>query len=208
MIIKRKHGHNDHKEKEKKDHNIHAVFLHYLGDALSSLLVLATALLITLLPNETKWTQYLDPASSLVIVALIMWTTIPLLVACSQILLQQTPANLQLAHLKEKLSSIPGVIGIHDLHVWQLVDDMIIATLHVTLYDTEAMNFIRISSDLKKVLHKYGIHSSTLQPEFITIEGSLNVCKHNCIKDCEEDWCCKADEIDTVHMVDYSDSVQ
>jgi len=57
--------------------NVHAVFLHYLGDALSSVLVLIAGFLLKWFDGQT-WTLYIDPVSSLVIVVLIMWTTLPL----------------------------------------------------------------------------------------------------------------------------------
>lgn len=56
--------------------NVHAVFLHYLGDAISSLMVLGAGALIHWFHGE--WTKYIDPVSSLIIVGIILWTTVPL----------------------------------------------------------------------------------------------------------------------------------
>jgi len=55
------HGHTSHTSK-KRDVNVHAVFLHYLGDMISSVLVLAAGLLIYFFsPRETSWVLYVDP---------------------------------------------------------------------------------------------------------------------------------------------------
>jgi len=197
------HGHEEKKHK-KKDFNIHAVFLHYLGDALSSVLVLIAGLLAQFFEDK-EWTAYLDPISSLLIVALILFTTLPLLRDCSVILLQKVPSIIKIPHLKEEIKKVEGVQGIHDLHVWQLVDDIIIATLHVSVFDTDSSNFKSIAKKIKQVLHKFGIHSTTLQPEFIHFDSPVEYCDQNCVQDCPEDWCCKADvKIETTNLSAYS----
>jgi len=98
------------KRKESRDMNIHAVFMHYLGDALSSIILVITGILIKFYPNAS-WTRYLDPIASILIVSLILYTTIPLLKACSKILLQQIPDALHLPTIKEKLRIIQGSTG-------------------------------------------------------------------------------------------------
>jgi hypothetical protein len=78
------HGHSHDKpaptktpQQVRRDMNVHAVFLHYLGDALSSVLVLIAGFLLKWFDGQ-PWTLYVDPISSLLIVGLIMYTTIPL----------------------------------------------------------------------------------------------------------------------------------
>jgi len=197
-----KNGHGSGKHKEdghkKKDFNIHAVFLHYLGDALSSILVLIAGLLAHFFEDK-EWTAYLDPISSLLIVGLILFTTLPLLKDCSEILLQQVPNQIKIPHLKAELRKVEGVQGVHELHVWQLVDSVVIASLHVSVYDTDAPKIKSIFKMVKQVMHKFGIHSTTLQPEFIHKDSPTDYCDQNCVKDCPEDWCCKEEaKIDNV----------
>jgi zinc transporter 1 len=183
------------KHKGKTDHNIRAVFLHYLGDALSSLCVLATGLLYHFFPNAT-WTKYLDPISSLVIVALILFTTIPFVKSASVILLQRVPNEVSIPHLTEGLLRVEGVLDVHDLHVWQLVDKMIIASVHVRIETTDVDRCKRIMANAKAVFHRFGVHSCTMQPEFIP-KGFITgprPCSENCVDHCVEDWCCKAEE--------------
>jgi len=208
---KEKHGHShghghDHKDKDKKkkktakrDENVHAVFLHYLGDAISSLLVLTAGILLHFFKGG-KWTLYIDPVSSLIVCTLILYTTVPLVKRCSLILLQST-GSVPVQAVRAKLAKVEGVIGIHDLHVWQLVDGMSVASVHIAV--VEGVDFNNLVSEVKKIFHEYGIHSSSIQPEFQQTSISRNLkssfCVQNCVKECEEEWCCKktADNIKT-----------
>jgi zinc transporter 1 len=60
---------------------------------------------------------------------------------------------------------LDGVISVHELHVWQLSDTKLIASLHVLLRSREG--YMLLGSEIRKLLHGYGIHSATIQPEFI-----------------------------------------
>jgi len=136
-----------------------------------------------------RWTLYIDPVSSLVIVLLIMYTTIPLIKRCSIILLQSTPEEVNMEHLKKKMSKVEGLLSVHDLHVWQLVDGMIISSVHVAV--EEGADFNVLTMEIKKIFHEAGIHSTSIQPEFIPRSQPTTVfCLQNCIPKCDEDWCC------------------
>jgi len=158
----------------------------------SSILVLAAGLISKFINED--WTKYLDPISSLLIVALIMFTTLPLLRDCSSILLQQAPSQVKIPSLKEKLLKVDCIQGIHDLHVWQLVDNLIIASVHASVYNTDAANFKIICASIKKVMHKFEIHSSTVQLEFIHNENIGEDCEQNCVRNCLEESCCKSEK--------------
>jgi len=169
--------------------NVHAVFLHYLGDAISSLMVLIAGVFIHFF-QDAKWTVYIDPISSLLIVTLILWTTIPLVKRCSMILLQSTPSEINMEKVRRHLNKVEGLLSVHDLHVWQLVDGMIIASVHVSI--EEGSDFTHMVSEIKGIFHKFGIHSSSIQPEFVPrnfVDASY--CEQNCVEECDEDWCCK-----------------
>mmetsp|Transcript_29055 Transcript_29055/g.40188 ORF Transcript_29055/g.40188 Transcript_29055/m.40188 type:complete len:424 (+) Transcript_29055:201-1472(+) len=173
-------------EEEGRDMNVYAVFIHYLGDMLSSFFVLIAGLLMRFFDGD--WTLYLDPVFSLLIVGIILYTTIPLVKGCGLILLQSTPRNLSMSLLSEDLSRVPGVNSLHDLHVWQLVDGMSIGTVHVVV-DYQA-DIKKIFSALKEVFHQYGIHSTVIQPEFSVLKKSKE-CEENCVETCAANWCCK-----------------
>jgi solute carrier family 30 (zinc transporter), member 1 len=176
-------------EKAKRDMNVHAVFLHYLGDMVSSAIVLVAGLLIYFL-GEQYWTYYIDAISSLIIVVLILWTTVPLVKQCSIILLQSVPDSMDLGEIREEMLDVEGLVSVHDLHVWQLVDGMVITSVHVGV--EEGSDFTQVVNDVKRVLHDHGIHSSSIQPEFVARHNAdAPHCEQNCVDECEEDWCCK-----------------
>lgn len=185
--------------------NMWAVFVHYLGDAISSAFVLATGLLVYFYPKQ-KWSAYLDPGSSVIIVAVMLYTTLPLVRQCALILLQRVPPHVNLQKLRSKLLALDHVMGAHDLHVWCLVDGMTICTVHMALDSPD--NFEYVAKAVRKLFHKFNIHSSTIQPEYplpklseslnstemkvlANRSAQLSSCAQNCAPACQEDWCCK-----------------
>jgi len=189
------HGHEKEKKKKKKskldqmDMNTRAVFLHFLGDAISSLCVLGTGLVLHFF-SHASWIVYLDPGASLLIVFIIITTTVPLVKRCSMILLQSVPSEVDLDAVSVKTSRVDGVISVHDLHVWQLVDGMIIASVHLMVEEGSDVGFIVYQ--VKQIFHSFGIHSSAIQPEFVKQKlNQENYCVQNCVEECEADWCCK-----------------
>jgi zinc transporter 1 len=182
------------KPRETWDWNMWAVFIHYLTDALSSICVLVTGILIFVFRDES-WIAYLDPLSGVLIVLLILLTTIPLVKKCSQILLQSAPENISIPNIKFKISQLQGVVGIHEFHVWQLMGGLNIATVHIQCI--EGVKFEELVKQIKGILHEANIHSSAIQPEFVPVPSNnskITVCQQNCIENCTEEWCCKAVE--------------
>lgn len=177
--------------------NIRGVYLHVLGDALGSVIVMISALII--LYAKGKWTEYVDPSMSIMLVIIILKTSIPLLKESSMILMQTVPTHLKLQEMQDRLiEQIPGVVGVHEFHVWQLAGSKIIASAHVqcrTLAD-----YMAIANQLKEFFHNEGIHSTTIQPEFCeqpqiedgsSVNGTvLQDCILECDPDCAELMCC------------------
>jgi zinc transporter 1 len=60
---------------------------------------------------------------------------------------------------------LDGIISIHEFHLWQLSDTKLIASLHVLLKSRQ--QYMSLSSKIRKLLHSYGVHSATIQPEFV-----------------------------------------
>lgn len=172
-ILHRHHKHAQPKPKDEKDGhghdlNMRGVFLHVMGDALGNIGVIASALIIWL--TDYPWRHYVDPGISLFITVVILCSAIPLCKAASRILLQAVPSGLSIDHIKDDIEQLPGVIGSHHLHVWQLSDTKIVASIHIQV-DTEikgegSERYMHLARQVRKCLHAYGIHSSTIQPEF------------------------------------------
>lgn len=171
--LHRHHKHAQPKPKDEKgghghDLNMRGVFLHVMGDALGNIGVIASALIIWL--TNYSWKHYVDPGISLFITIVILCSAIPLCKAASRILLQAVPSGLSIDHIKDDIEQLPGVIGSHHLHVWQLSDTKIVASIHIQV-DTEikgegSERYMHLARQVRKCLHAYGIHSSTIQPEF------------------------------------------
>lgn len=200
------HSHDDHNLKKKKkrfhcDRNIWAVFLHYVGDVLSSICVLITGLLMHFYPDEV-WPKYLDPGSSVIIVGIVFFSTIGLVKECIAVLLQGVPKSVDMSNLRRDLRSVPNVLGVHDLHVWELSDGVSIASVHVDI--SRQTSFDAVVAAVKSVFHRHGIHSTTVQPEFSSpIDGGDGSCV-GCAVECEEDRCCVPDDGKTAVLVDIS----
>ena len=170
-----KHNHNKPKDEPKGGHghshgdlNMRGVFLHVMGDALGNIGVIATALFIWL--TDFSWRFYTDPAISLIITIIILCSAIPLCKAASRILLQAVPAGLSIDEIKDDILDLDGIISCHHLHVWQLSDTKLVASLHVQVdFDFKgegSARYMELAREIRQCLHEYGIHSSTIQPEF------------------------------------------
>ncbi|KAH3758180.1 cation efflux family superfamily protein [Pelomyxa schiedti] len=172
------------------DINMLAILVHYAGDAVSSLFIVLIGVLM-LSFEKAAWVRYVDPIASLLIVAFILITTFPVVKRCTTILLQGAPSGIQLDAIKKQIGEIAGVVNVHDLHVWQLVDGMIIASVHVVCDEKSNVNYTILQ--VKEVLHKHNVHSATVQPEMIQRTSSYGddfYCNQNCIGNCAEAWCC------------------
>ncbi|KAL7675091.1 hypothetical protein ACOME3_001361 [Neoechinorhynchus agilis] len=178
--------------------NIKGVFLHVLGDALGSLVVIASALLTKYVPvvdvngevTKPHWVRYIDPSLSIVIGLIITSTTVGLLKRSALILLQTVPAHLSTTELqKELLTEIPEIQSIHEFHVWQLNDDKIITSAHVKR--TNLANYMSVASAMKQFFHKRGIHSTTIQIEWENGECEDLTCLLSCQdQQCAQQSCC------------------
>ncbi|XP_019877251.2 zinc transporter 1 [Aethina tumida] len=168
--------------------NMRGVFLHVLSDALGSVIVVISALIFWL----TEWTYkfYIDPALSILLVLLILHSVWPLLRDSALILLQTVPTHIQVDAIQRKLlSKVDGVLAVHEFHVWQLAGDRIIASAHIRCRNLS--EYMMIAEKVKEFFHNEGIHSTTIQPEFIdytdiptsSLGGQPNVTE-DCVLDC------------------------
>ena len=123
-------GEKNAKKTSSSQMNMRGVFLHVLADALGSVVVIISAVIMW--KTEWEYKLYVDPALSLVLVVLMMKSVWPLLMESALILLQTVPTHIQVDALKKKLlENIDGVLAVHEFHVWQLTGDRIIASAHI-----------------------------------------------------------------------------
>ncbi|BGP57477.1 Zinc resistance conferring protein [Rhodotorula sphaerocarpa] len=142
--------------------NMRGVFLHVLGDALGNVGVIAAGLFIWL--TDYWWKMYFDPAVSLVITIIIFSSALPLVKSASFVLLQGVPSSVPLDRLRSSIASVPGVLNVHDLHVWSLSESKIVASVHIMV---KGPDLVKVSKEIKRRFHRFGIHSSTIQPEIV-----------------------------------------
>lgn len=157
------HSHDCKKESKAQEAghlNMRGVFLHVLADALGSVVVIISALVIWL--TDWRYKMYVDPALSVAMVCLIMFSTWPLLRESALILLQTVPTHIQLDDIQRKLlSQVDGVLAVHEFHVWQLAGDRIIASAHIRCRNLS--EYMKIAEKVKEFFHNEGIHSTTIQ---------------------------------------------
>ena len=159
--------------------NMRALLLHVFGDALGNVGVIATGLVIWLTDWKYKW--YFDPMISLVITAIIFSSALPLggfnslsnrcntinappVRSASFILLQAVPPSVSPESVRKSILKIEGVRSLHELHIWQLSESKLIASVHVLA--SRDHDFMPIAKGVRRVLHEHGVHSCTIQPEY------------------------------------------
>lgn len=162
--------------------NMHGVFLHVMADALGSVIVMISAIVVIYTDWAIRW--YIDPILSVLMVCLILRSTWPLLTESAMILLQTVPTHIQVDSLRKRLTEeIQGVLAVHEFHVWQLAGDRIIASAHIRCHNLQ--DYMRIAEKVKEFFHNEGIHSTTIQPEFIDFDDEVfDESYDNCVLDC------------------------
>jgi cobalt-zinc-cadmium efflux system protein len=138
--------------------NVRAAYLEVLGDALSSLGVVLAAVAVVL----TGWTLA-DPLVSGAIALVIVPRTWGLLRQAVNVLLEGTPAHLNLAEIEDAICSVAGVRRVHDLHVWTLTSEMEVASAHVMV--TQGTDAHAVLDQARVLLLQHDIAHATIQVE-------------------------------------------
>lgn len=154
------------------DLNLRSVLLHELGDTLSTAAVLGGGWAI-------MWTgqQWIDPALSFGIGALILWSSFGIIRETLNILLEGTPAGLEMEHIRQGMLGIRGVKDVHDLHVWSIGSSTHALSCHVCIADIPPSASERILHEVQHHLRDhFHIHHTTIQFEHETCEIATNGC--------------------------------
>jgi cobalt-zinc-cadmium efflux system protein len=136
-----------------------AALLHVLGDLVSSFAAVLSGAVI----YATGWLP-IDPILSLAIAGLILVGTIRLLRDALHVLMEGVPAALELPSVGRALAGLPGVVSVHDLHVWSITPDRVALSAHVELDDLQRWPGILAAAEAM-LRERYGIGHATLQPE-------------------------------------------
>ncbi|MEY9752964.1 cation diffusion facilitator family transporter [Bradyrhizobium yuanmingense] len=142
----------------KDDINIEGAYLHMAADAAVSLGVVVSAALII----WTGW-LWLDPITSLIICATILWSTTSLLRGSIDMSMAAAPKGTDLAAIRAFLLARPGVSAIHDLHVWPISTTETALTCHLVMPAGSDDAFLMQTTELLKTSFRIG--HTTLQVE-------------------------------------------
>jgi cobalt-zinc-cadmium efflux system protein len=165
--------------KHESDINIRAASIHMLGDALGSVAIIAGAVAI----HYTGWLT-IDPILSILIAALIIWSAVDITRESLNILLEGLPRGLKLQSIVDAMREVPGVLDVHDVHVWSLGSSEHALSCHALIEDMPPSESSCILKALNNVVaERFHIHHTTIQFEHTRCEipdsGCLIGCHHH-----------------------------
>jgi len=153
------------KEKDN-DLNVKGAYLHMAADALVSLGVVISGIVII----YTGW-HWVDSVMSLLVIVIIIYSTWGLLRESLRLSLDGVPTNIDLAAVRHYLIQVPGVQEVHDLHVWAMSTTANSLTAHLVVSPEPGQNLLPvIHHDLQR---KFNISHATIQLEE---PGKANQC--------------------------------
>ncbi len=152
--------HGDHKD----DLNVRGAWLHIIGDALGSVGAIAAGILMSVY----GW-YAADPLFSFLIGLLIVWSSWNLIRESTNVLLEGTPAHINLAAVEDSILETEGVEDVHDLHVWTITSGREALSAHVI--HVETISQAELLKHLRTKLHdRFGLDHLTIQMETSAFE--------------------------------------
>lgn len=155
-----------------KDINIKGIFYHMISDAVSSVGILAAAVIILF----TRW-NFLDPLVSIGICILIVYWSAGVLKESTQVLLEMVPTGLNIDTIKNDIeANFQEVKNIFHIHIWTITSDILALSCYIQLHDSNKLVSQQdaITSKIRTYLYKkYNIIESTIQ---ITEEDESVTC--------------------------------
>ncbi|MEO5765822.1 MAG: cation diffusion facilitator family transporter [Casimicrobiaceae bacterium] len=140
--------------------NTQGALLHVLSDLLGS----AAAIVAGAVIIATGWTP-IDPILSIAVSVLILRSTWRLMADSIGVLMERVPSHLDYENIGRALARVPGITGVHDLHVWHMGASRVALSAHVVL--AEGRDWPRILAQAQKLLAgNFGIEHATLQPSW------------------------------------------
>lgn len=149
-------GHVDddmHKKEKQRNVNLHAAYLHVLGDLAQSVAVLLGGIVIWWRPDY----HIVDPILTLGFSMLVLYSTIGVLKSSIAVLLEETPSSIDWKKVYNAISALPGVDDVHDLHIWCISHGQVALSVHCTSSNQNAI------SNINRTCKKFGIDHSTIQ---------------------------------------------
>src|SRR5664279_4426596 len=155
-----------------RDINMRSALLHEIGDTLSTAAVIIGGIAIAL--TGQRW---IDPALSVGIGVMILWSSIGIIRESLNILLEGIPSGMELDRIETSIRAIPGVNDVHDLHVWSIGSDTHSLSCHVSIADMRASERETLLRQIRDQLaSRFHIHHTTIQFEYAVCEVA-----HGCV---------------------------
>ncbi len=148
----------------KKDLNVRSAYMHMLGDAISAAGVVVAGVVVAFTGASIA-----DPAVSVLIGILILWSSWGILKESVNVLLEGVPEGMDMATVERTIGAVAGVLAVHDLHVWAVGSGMVCCSCHISVEEQSVRsgeNVLRAVSE--ELEHKFEITHSTIQVE---VEG-------------------------------------
>ncbi len=153
--------------------NVRGAFLHMLGDLFTSVVVLINGVVLIFKP----W-YWLDPLLSILIVFFILKNCWSVLKEASAILMNATPRGLDLKEVKNVLEGIPGIVGVHYLHAWNLSSSSIAFSCHVEILDQPVSQTEALSKIIRhELFNHFGFDHPVLQFETAPCGNGTMLCE-------------------------------
>jgi cobalt-zinc-cadmium efflux system protein len=147
--------------------NVEAAFRHVFADLLGSVGVVAAAAVIL----ATGWLEA-DPLVSVLIGVLLLVSSWSILRDSTTILLEAAPSGVDTRAVGERLANAPGVVEVHDLHIWTITSGFPALSAHVLVGRSEDCHARR--QELARLLaEEFGIDHATLQVDHVGERGTL-----------------------------------
>jgi len=145
------------------DLNIRSAFVHLMGDVVATIGAVIAGVLIYF--TGANW---LDPLVSVLIGFLILYNAWGILRDSVDILLEATPRDVDAHKLVHDVMQIKGVLGVHDLHVWSLTQNLRTMSAHILTGDVSISTGADIQRQINEIVfHRYNIAHATLQLECV-----------------------------------------
>jgi len=160
--------------------NIRGALLHVMGDLLGSIGAVTAGVLVL-------WKGWLwaDPAVSVLISLLIIYSAWRLVSDAVNVLLEGVPSHINAAAVEEEMRTVSGVQDVHDLHIWTITSDRHALTAHVVI--SELSESYRILRELRVLLAaKFSLTHSTIQLEDPLLSAIVEIDKQPTCDNCQE----------------------
>lgn len=160
------------RQEGRADLNIHSAVLHMLGDAFSSAGIIVAALII-----RATGSPFWDPAVSILIGFLILWSSWGVLREALNLLLEGTPSGIDPEAVTRSLAAVDGVYGVHHLHIWALGASRAALSCHLMVGDIPVKNTGNLLDRVNHMLEEqYRIAHTTIQFEFANCDVADPYC--------------------------------